>query len=212
MILASLTCRSMILTWLTCSSYDSDIVNLLAIRHKSVVLKWLLLLRSPFGSRSSPEARAKHPVMLFRCFVSWSCIIQEIPPCSWLRASRHIFAVGYCKRASLTMARWATLHWSHQVQSTFGTAGCTFAVLVMTLLLWIMWSTCACLYILFRRNCRVSTVGNQINLMIASSVSDVLFSSLKDILELSSSFYKLSHIRKQFKSVHFLDKLYLKLQ
>jgi preprotein translocase subunit SecY len=58
----------------------------------------------------------------------------------------------------------------------------------------------------------VSTVGNQINLMIAASVSDVLFSSLKDILELSSSFYKLSHIRKQFKSVHFLDKLYLKLQ
>ena len=166
MILASLTCRSMILTWLTCWSYDSDIVNLLAIRHKSAVLKWLLLLRSPFGSRSSPGPEPRAQSKASRDVVPVFCILVMHHP-RFLRAAgsepQDIFAIGYCKRASLTMARWATLHWAHQVQSTFGTAGCTFAVLVMTLLLWIMWSTCACLYILFRWNCRVSTVGNQIN-------------------------------------------------
>jgi hypothetical protein len=97
--------------------------------------------------------------------------------------------VGYCKRASLTMAPMSTALCSsgakyvwHSWMYFCCTRNDTAAVdHVINLTTW------ACHCILFRRNCRALINGRepkyQISLMIAASASDVLFLSLKDILE-----------------------------
>ena len=120
---------------------DPDIINL---PHHMIMS---LLTFSPLTEIGCAEVialvkisiweRAKHPVTLFQCSESWSS--SEIPWCCWLR---HIFAVAYCKRASLTMAAWATLHCAHQMQSTFSTAWCTFTIILMHCCSEIMWATC----------------------------------------------------------------------
>lgn len=165
MTLTSLTCRSMIPAWLTCSSYDPAIVNLLAIYD---INRWYwILVKISISEQTFPRAReprAKHPV---RCCSSallclgHACIVREIPPCifffcRWLVQEGFVVDNGAMSTA---------LCCAHQVRS---------AVLEMTLLLWITWSTWVCHCILFRWNCSVSTVANQINLTIAALVSHVL--------------------------------------